>query len=62
MDEVFCFFPSGALAHDCSQKKAFFFEKKKQKTFNTLNLRGVSDPRTRRGRNLCLTRGGECHR
>jgi len=33
-DEVFCFFPSGGLAHGCSQKKSlFFFEKKNQKTF-----------------------------
>jgi len=47
MDEVFCFFASGALSHDTSgalshdysQKKAFFFEKKKQKTFPTSDLR-----------------------
>jgi hypothetical protein len=39
MDEVFCFVPSGALAQDCSQEKAFFFEKKKQKTFSALDLR-----------------------
>jgi len=31
MDEVFCFFSSGALSHDCSQKKAFFFEKRSKK-------------------------------
>jgi len=49
MDKVFCFFPSGALAHDCSQnalahdcsqkKCLFFFGKKNQKTFPTFDLR-----------------------
>jgi len=40
MDEVFCFFTSGALSHDCSQKKfLIFFEKKNQRTFITLDLR-----------------------
>ncbi len=33
------FLMSGALAHGWSQRKAFFFEKKKQKTFITLELR-----------------------
>jgi len=31
LDEVFCFFPSGALAHDCSQKKCCSFLKKRTK-------------------------------
>jgi len=36
LDEVFCFFPSGALAQDCLQKKClFFFEKKNHKTLPT---------------------------
>jgi hypothetical protein len=35
--EVFCFFASGAVSHDCSQKKAFFFfEKKEAKNFHEL--------------------------
>jgi len=47
-DEVFGLFPSGALAHDTSgglahdrspKKGLFFFEKKNQKTFPTLDLR-----------------------
>jgi hypothetical protein len=40
MDDGFWFLTSGAPAHDCSQKKGlFFFEKKNQKTFMTLDLR-----------------------
>jgi len=39
MDDVFCVVSSGAPARNGSQEKAFFFEKKKQKTLNTLDLR-----------------------
>jgi len=38
MDEVFCFFPSGTLAHDCSRKKFWFFFEKRTKKLGSYSV------------------------